>query len=191
MLSIMLIRAGRTEYDCQGRIQGTLDVPLSEDGRREVTAGASDLRDQQASIAALYAGPCRSAQETAEILAERLDLKVKTIESLHNLNQGLWQGMLFDEVKSKQPKVYRQWQEKPDTVCPPEGESLQEARARLKKALAKLAKKHKSGTVAVVLGQPLASVLRCMLHEGISLTLCQSDGVKMPLWEHLNVPAAV
>ena len=32
--------------------------------------------------------------------------------------------MLFDEVKSKQPRVYRQWQEQPDTVCPPEGETL-------------------------------------------------------------------
>ncbi len=190
MLNILLIRSGRTEYDCQGRIQGTLDVPLSEDGRSEVLAGAAELAAQQASIAALYAGPCRSAHETAEILGERLKLKPKTIDSLHNLNQGLWQGMLFEEVKSKQPKVYRQWQEKPETVCPPEGETLQEARQRLQKALAKLAKKHKTGTIALVLGQPLASVLRCMVREGASPTVCSGDCSKSPLWEPLEVPAA-
>ena len=118
MLSILLVRSGRTEYDCQGRIQGTLDVPLSEDGRAEVAAGAAEILDRHVELAALYAGPCRSAQETAEILAERLKLKVKTIDLLHNLNQGLWQGLLFDEVKAKQPKVYRQWQDKPGHRLP-------------------------------------------------------------------------
>jgi probable phosphoglycerate mutase len=191
MLSILLFRAGRTEYDCQGRIQGTLDVPLSEDGRREVLAGAEDLLEQHIAIAALYAGPCRSTQETAEILGEQLHLKVKTIDSLHNLNQGLWQGMLFEEVKTKQPKVYRQWQEKPGTVCPPEGETLQDARERLKASLAKLAKKHKSGTVAIVLGQPLANLLRCMLHDDSPPSVCPAEAVPTPLWEHLQVPAAV
>ena len=81
MLSILLIRSGRTEYECQGRIQGMLDVPLSEDGRREVLAGAAELVEQQASIKALYAGPCRSAQETADILADQLKLKVKTLDT--------------------------------------------------------------------------------------------------------------
>ena len=74
MLSIMLIRSGRTEYDCQGRIQGMLDVPLSEDGRREVEAGAAELLARPAELTAIYAGPCRCAQETTEILAERLKL---------------------------------------------------------------------------------------------------------------------
>jgi broad specificity phosphatase PhoE len=191
MLSIMLIRSGRTEYDCQGRIQGMLDVPLSEDGRREVEAGAAELTARPVELKAIYAGPCRSAQETAEILAEPLKLKVKTIETLHNLNQGLWQGMLFDDVKSKQPKVYRQWQDKPDSVRPPEGESLQEARERLKAALAKLAKKHKTGTIAVVMGQPLANVLRCMLQNRQSPHVCDAECVQSPLWEQLEMPAGV
>jgi probable phosphoglycerate mutase len=191
MLSILLIRSGRTEYECQGRIQGMLDVPLSEDGRHEVQAGAAELVDQLTSIKALYAGPCRSAQETADILADQLKLKVKTLDTLHNLNLGLWQGMLFDDVRSKQPKVYRQWQDNPDSVRPPEGETLQDARDRLKGGLAKLARKHKTGTVALVLGQPLANVLRCMLQEGESPVVCDAQGGKSPLWEQLEVPAAV
>ncbi len=191
MLSLLLIRSGRTEYDCQGRIQGTLDIPLSDDGKLEVQRAAAELHDKHAQLAALYAGPCRSVQETAEIVADHLDLKFKTIDDLHNLNQGLWQGMQFDEVKSKQPKVYRQWHEKPDTICPPEGETLEEARDRLRKALAKLAKKHKTGAVGLVLGQPLASILRCMLHDDPSPSVCHVELSKSPLWEQLEVPAAV
>jgi len=189
MLTILLIRSGITEFDCQGRIQGTLDVPLSDQGRCQAEAAAEELLSRSASVAALYAGPCLSAQQTAEILGEKLHLKPKTIKQLHNLDQGLWQGMLFDEVKSKQPKVYRQWEERPDTICPPEGETLQEAGERLKKALAKLTKKHKSGTIALVLAQPLASVLRSVLRAGQPPCVCHSAASGKPLWEPIEVAA--
>lgn len=188
MLSIVLIRCGQTEYDCQGRIQGVLDVPLSAGGRQETEALAAELAARQPPLKAIYSGPCRSTQETADILGDKLDLKVKALENLHNLNQGLWQGMLFDDVKSKQPKVYRQWLEKPDSVRPPQGETLQEARDRLRTSLAKLAKKHKTGTVALVLAQPLFSVLRAMLHEGQAPVVCAADDAKCPRWEQLEVP---
>lgn len=191
MLTILLIRAGRTEFDCQGRIQGTLDVPLSDEGRRQATAAATELLDKSASIAALYAGPCLSAQQTAAILGERLKLKPKTLAKLHNLNQGLWQGMLFDEVKTKQPKVYRQWQERPETVCPPEGETLSAAAQRLKTALAKLLKKHKSGAIGLVLAQPLAGVLRSLLRAEQAPCVCQSECSGRPLWEPIEVAVAV
>jgi probable phosphoglycerate mutase len=190
MLTILLIRSGITEFDSQGRIQGTLDVPLCEEGRRQALATADELVARATTVGALYTGPCLSAQQTAEILGEKLDLKPKTIKKLHNLNQGLWQGLLFDDVKSKQPKVYRQWQERPDTVCPPEGETLQEASERLKKALAKLTKKHKSGTIALVLAQPLASVLRSLLHHGQPPCVCHSASATKTLWEPIEVAAS-
>src|SRR4051812_32993469 len=172
MLTILLIRSGITEYDSQGRIQGTLDVPLCDEGCRQAVAMAEELAAREAPVEALYAGPCLSAQQTAEILGERLHVRPKTIKKLHNLDQGLWQGLLFDDVKSKQPKVYRQWQERPETVCPPEGETVQEASERLKRALAKITKKHKSGTIALVLARPLASVMGSLLQAGQTPCLC-------------------
>ena len=105
MLTILLIRSGVTEFDSQGRIQGTLDVPLCDEGRRQAETTAQELASRASSVAALYAGPCLSAQQTAEILGDRLNLKLKTIKSLHNLDQGLWQGMLFEDVKAKQPRA--------------------------------------------------------------------------------------
>ena len=63
MLEILLIRTGATEYECQGRIQGTLDVPLSDDGRQQVEKVAEQLRGQ--TVEALYAGPCRATQQSA------------------------------------------------------------------------------------------------------------------------------
>lgn len=190
-LTILLVRAGRTDYDCQKRIQGTLDVPLSDDGRQQVLAAADELTTQGVSIDAIYSGPSTSVEETAEILGERLALKPKTIDELHNVNQGLWQGLLFDEVKAKQPKVFRQWQEHPESVCPPEGESLAEVRQRMRDALAKIAKKHKSGVVLLILAPQLACVLRGMLRDEPITGLCQPASLDKPLWEPLALPLAV
>jgi probable phosphoglycerate mutase len=186
MTQILLIRPGMTEYDQQGRVQGTLDIPLCEDGRQEVAATVAELRNQP--ISAVYASPSQSAVQTAEALAAAFDLKVKTLDKLQNLDQGLWQGMLVDEVKSKQPKVYRQWQEQPEVVCPPQGETLGEARQRVQAALAKLLKKHKSdGLLAMVIPEPLASVFRNVLgHEGWGdLWRCASCNGR---WQLLEVP---
>src|SRR5215213_2320310 len=73
MLTILLVRSGTTEFDAQGRIQGTLDVPLCDEGRRQAEATAEDLTARSTPIDALYAGPCLSAQQTAEIIGDRLD----------------------------------------------------------------------------------------------------------------------
>jgi len=187
MLSLLLVRTGATEYDCQGRVQGTLDVPLSEDGRQQIEQVAEQVADLE--IGALYAGPCGATQLSASILAERLELKVKTIDGLSNLDHGLWQGMLISDVKSKQPKVYRQWQDHPETVCPPDGETLLSARVRIQQVLAKIAKKHKSGTVAIVIDQPLARLTRNVLRDEPLGNLWCVAGEDLPQWELIEVAA--
>ena len=116
-------------------------------------------------IAAIYTSPCESCAQTAEALATGREVKVKTVKGLKNLDHGLWHGKLIEEVKQQQPKVYRQWQEHPETVCPPEGESLRDATERVETALAKALKKHKDDVIAFVVPEPLASVLRRLLSE--------------------------
>ena len=104
--------------------------------------------------------------QTAEIIGRALQVKVKTLDNLRNLDQGLWQGMLVDEVKVKQPKVYRQWQEHPENVCPPNGEMLSEAAERIDEAIDKLAKKHRTGNLGLVVPEPLATLVAKRLCGG-------------------------
>jgi probable phosphoglycerate mutase len=188
-MQVILIRAGLTEFERQGRVQGTLDIPLCEDGRREVATMVAQLRSK--AIVAVYAGPGQSAEQTAETLGGALGLKTKTLELLQNLDYGLWQGMLVSDVRTKQPKVYRQWQEQPETVCPPQGETIVAAKQRAQAVLAKLAKKHKSGgVVALVAPEPLASIFRNALRGDDLGDLWQTpDGTAN--WELIDVPETV
>jgi probable phosphoglycerate mutase len=188
MVQLLLIRPGITEYDQQGRVQGTLNIPLCEDGRQEVEAMVEELRGQQ--IAGVYSSPSQSAEQTAESLGQALDLKVKTIDDLENLDHGLWQGMLVSDVKAKQPKVYRQWQEQPENVCPPQGETLTAAKQRVSAVITKLLKKHKSDALfAVVVPEPLASVVRHVVRHDAWGDLWQSAS-RTPHWQVIDLPEA-
>ena len=188
MHKLFLIRPGMTEYDQQGRIQGTLDIPMCEDGRRQIEAAVREVAAANPSV--VYASPCEAAREAAEELAERSGAKFKTLDKLQNLDHGLWQGMLIEDVRTKQPKVYRQWQEQPETVCPPSGETVLTAKARVAEVLNKLAKKHKDATepIAVVAPEPLASLVRhVLLQDGLSNLWKSSESCG--LWEEIEVPA--
>ncbi len=164
MLRIVLIRPGSTDYDVQQRIQGSLDIPLNEQGTAEAVQTAEQLRDKE--IETLYAPASQPAMQTAEIVAKALGIKLKKIERLQNFNQGLWQGMLVEGVRHKQPKVYRQWQEQPENVCPPEGEMLSAADDRVRAAVVKLLKRHKQGVIGLVVPEPLLSLVRRFISHG-------------------------
>lgn len=158
MLQIVLIRPGSTDYDLQQRIQGTLDIPLNEQGVAEVAQLIAELQDK--GIETIYGPACQPAEQTAHALAHGLRVKVKKLDRMQNLDHGLWQGMLVEDVRLKQPKVYRQWQEQPETVCPPEGERVGSAQERVRVCMTKLLKRHKEGVIGLVVPEPLASLVR-------------------------------
>lgn len=157
MLAIALIRAGRTDFDQQGRIQGTLDLPLCDLGREEIEQLAGQIA--HGTLDAVYAARSLSAWETAVLLAGRCGVRAKPLNKLTNANLGLWQGMCLDDVRLKHPKVFRQLQEEPETVCPPQGEMLSAVQRRAADAVRWLRRKHRRGAVALVAPAPLAAVL--------------------------------
>lgn len=164
MANILLIRPGCTDFDEQERIQGTLDLPLSARGEEQLTRLLKDL--EQAPIDVLYTSPCEPARSTAAAIGAARGLLVKEVAGLHNVNHGLWQGLKVEELRRKHPKVFKQWHESPEAICPPGGEALTEAAERVRKALEKPLKK--KGNLAIVAGEPLASLI-CAVVRGTPL----------------------
>lgn len=184
MLRFLLIQPGSTDLDEQGRIKGSLDIPLNESGTTQVARTIEQLADVQ--IDRVYTAPCRSAHQTAEAIATARKTKLKCLDKMRNLDHGLWHGKLIDEVKTSQPKVYKQYQEHPEQACPPGGESMATALDRVRTALTKLLKKHKSGTIALVVPEPLASIVRSLLNSSELQNLWQSEQ-DTGCWEVIEV----
>lgn len=132
-------------------------MPLSPNGVEQSQRIAGEMALLPISI--IYSGPCESAQSTAREIAEQTKAKWKVCECFRNLDHGLWQGKLIGELKRQQPRLFKQLQDNPRAFCPPGGESVGEAESRVEKMLAKLCKKHANETIAIVIPEPLASLV--------------------------------
>jgi phosphoserine phosphatase len=157
MCNVVIVRPGSTAFDDEERIKGCLDMPLSPAGMEQVQRTASEVASLPISF--VYSAPCESAQSTAREIAELSKSKWKICDCFRNLDHGLWQGKLVDEVKRQQPRLYKQLQENPRAFNPPGGETIAEAETRVEKTLRKLCKKHSNETIAIVVSEPLATLV--------------------------------
>jgi broad specificity phosphatase PhoE len=178
--SLIVIRAGATDYELQGRIRGTLDVPLCAAGEEEARQAAGLL---PIGPRALYTSRELSALDTSRIVGGRAGLKPRILDGLHNLDQGLWQGLLVDEIRRKQPRLYRQWQDNPWSVAPPEGELLEDACERVERSLEHIHRRHARGLVALVVSDPLDRIVRWLVAGESMGDLWARDQQREPLVE--------
>ncbi|MCX7402997.1 MAG: phosphoglycerate mutase family protein [Planctomycetia bacterium] len=158
---LILIRSGTTDFDLQDRICGSLSIPLCAAGIAETNLAAAAMATMLP--VALYTATAGCALETSRLIGRTLGLRPRRIANLENLNQGLWQGMLVDEIRRRQPRLYRQWQENPWSIAPPDGELLSEACERVEPVLEKLLRRHPSGRLALVVPEPLGRIVRWLI----------------------------
>jgi len=158
-MPIYVIRPGETDYDCDDRVQGILNLPLNNRGRNQVSEMIDAI--QHSDLSVIYTSPSEPAKSTAIQIGEALNVPVKVIDNLINVDFGLWQGLSLKEIQKKQPKIFRKWEETPNAVCPPEGEPFDTVCDRVEAGLRKPMKKRKS--FAVVASEPVASLIACEL----------------------------
>jgi broad specificity phosphatase PhoE len=191
MTQVVLIRPGATVYDEQNRVQGVLDVPLSERGRAEVARLAATLSGTVEGVAltALYCGPGESVVRTAEAVGKALGLKPRRVDELRNLDQGLWQGLQLEEIRRRNNRVFRQWLDDPLTVCPPMGEPVGDALDRIKAALKPLVRRHQDESIGLVVADPLAQLVASFLRRDVRVQF--DDETTTGRFEHIVVHAEV
>ncbi len=184
ILRILIIRPGETNYDRERHIQGNLDLHLTENGLMEACSLANELDDEN--IQQIYTSPNVSALETADRIAAHLKIARKILKGLRNQAQGLWEGMRVEELQQQQPHVYRRAATEPDSIQPPGGEPFGQVRERVESAIQWILRRHRSGTIALVLCEPLASIVRCYLKSEQAKNLWDYIG-NHGLWEPVEI----
>ena len=146
--ALVLIRHGETEWNVQSRIQGHIDIALSERGQRQAQALASVLEDEP--LAAVYASDLARARQTAQPLATLRGLELRLDPRLRERGFGLFEGCTYAEAQANWPTEYAIWQRRDPRHAVPGGESYLEARARVLQCLAEIVRRHEGGKVAIV-----------------------------------------
>lgn len=187
-IEIILLRSGRTDWDDQSRVQGRADFPLSDRGREEISRTIRELvAELTTRPTVIHTAPDEASRETAEILAEATDAKVRVEEELTTMDMGLWQGMLESEIESRFPSVCRMWQETPSSVSPPEGEPFAEFERRMRGVLLKLIEKA-NGVPTVIVARPLPYALAACVLVGRAVTDVWDVLADGPMAQRLTVP---
>lgn len=148
MTTLLLIRHGQTDWNLDGRYTGQSDIPLNSTGREQARQAAERLGDWVPE--AVYSSDLWRARETAEIIARRYGLSVLVDARLREINQGVWEGMHFDEIRRRYAQELARREADPLNVAPPGGETVGQVRERVLGAVSDIARCHPAGTVVLV-----------------------------------------
>lgn len=103
-MNIYLLRHGETDWNTAGRLQGHVDIPLNQNGIQQIECVASTLAELNPCIDIIISSPLLRAQKSAEIVAEKLNLKKNDIvtEPLFiERGFGIGEGMIWKEANEK------------------------------------------------------------------------------------------
>ena len=133
-MRIALIRHGVTEWNAQKRVQGRIDMPLSEEGRAKM---ANLLPPAGFEAARPFCSPQLRALETAALLG----LENPTLDArLAEQNWGTWEGLTRAEMLARDGQEAFARAGRGLGFRPPGGESTGELQARVVSFLADAAK---------------------------------------------------
>ena len=143
---VLLVRHAHTHAIDDRLVGRTPGVHLSERGHAELPR----LRQQLLTIPldAVYSSPLVRARETAEPIATDHGLGVDIEEDLNEVDFGDWTGATFDVLRSD-PR-WTAFNRRRSTVVVPNGERPCDVQRRVVTLVARLADRHRHGTIAVV-----------------------------------------
>ncbi len=149
MPKLYLLRHGQTDWNLEGRYQGQTDIPLNDTGKEQAEFVSKQLENEK--ISAVYSSDLSRARETAKAVAKKHNLEVIEIPELKEINQGTWEGMLYEDIKKKYAKELKERKIDPMNIAPPGGETVREFKKRILSGFNSIIEKHNNNeTIAIV-----------------------------------------
>ena len=172
MPTIFYIRHGKTEWNVDGRFQGSQDIPLNDLGRTQAVKTGGILGDlltrddRDPSGLSFVTSPLGRARGTMELMRGVLGLPPHDYsidDRLHEVGYGHWEGLTLLQMKAANPDIFAAREADKWGVAPPGGESYASVTLRMRHWYHSL----KADTVAVA-------------HSGTARALMVVLGVETP-----------
>ncbi|WP_454630773.1 histidine phosphatase family protein [Bradyrhizobium cenepequi] len=139
--TIYYIRHGETAWNAEGRLQGTLDIPLNERGRAQASHAGHVLADlvardghDRASLP-YVSSPLGRARQTMELARRVLELPPEDYaldDRLREIAYGVWEGSTLAEMRVADPELYAERQTAKWTMAPEGGETYASVQLRMR-----------------------------------------------------------
>lgn len=163
-MKLYFIRHGQTDWNTEGKIQGSTDTELNSTGIRQAEEMSRQVLESHIRISRIYTSRQKRALKSAQILSETLKVDYEIAEGLEEMNLGAWEGLTWDEVKAKFPVEYEEWYHNRRDTKPPKAESYQDMLNRVLASLHKIIHENEHD-VAIVTHSAVIKCLQCLITD--------------------------
>ncbi|WP_035322103.1 histidine phosphatase family protein [Peribacillus kribbensis] len=163
MLTVYLVRHGKTEWNEQSRWQGRGNGELTQEGIQGALRLQSRLKDEP--IQMVYSSSSKRAYHTAELIVGDRPIPIIKDDLLREMHFGDWEGRTKSEVMEQYgPEVQAFW-DTPHLYSRKLGEQFPDVYKRAEEAWNKIVDKHVSGTILLVSHSIFLRVLLSYIKE--------------------------
>jgi broad specificity phosphatase PhoE len=161
---IYLARHCKTEWNIEGRVQGTKDIKLSQEGIHDAELNLSAIRDL--GIQQIICSTAKRAVQTATIYAQGLGVPLQSSPQYRELDHGEWEGQRIEDLLSLPNSPYKRWMEDPGAApIPGSSETALEAQQRILEGLSEISSTYGGKTVLLVAHKHILAILSCALKK--------------------------
>lgn len=147
-MKIYITRHGQTNWNVEGKMQGSKNSDLTEQGKKEALNLGNSLKDIK--IDYIYTSPLTRAYDTAVLIKGDRDISIGIHENLKEMNFGIWEGMHNDDVlKDYADQHYKFWNE-PHLYTSIGGETFDELIKRIKIILNDIKNQNKGESILLI-----------------------------------------
>lgn len=157
-----VFRHGQTDMNLAGRWQGSgIDLPLNATGLDQACQLAVELKES--GIQAVFSSPLQRAVQTAQIVANSLNVPLKIENGLIEGCFGVAEGKTKQEIHTLFPDIAPAWhslEEEYMDVCFEGGETKRQIQQRILKTLKKIAVENDYSIIGI---SAHSAVVRCFV----------------------------
>ena len=144
---LCLVRHGETAWNAEHRVQGQLDIPLSDIGLRQARAVGAALQGER--FDAIYSSDLVRARQTGDPIAIFLSIEMILEKELRERHYGIFERLTYAEVKVRYPQDFARFDARDPQYAFRTGESLQDFYDRSISVLSKIANRNENKNILV------------------------------------------
>jgi len=148
MTRIYLTRHGQTEWNLEGRMQGSKNSNLTAKGIEQAKQLGKWLENTH--FDAAYSSSSERALHTSKLIIGERNLPINALDELMEINLGFWEGETFDYIQDNHSEQYYAFWNTPHLLKHFPGETFEEFKTRVVSAITKIINENEDKDVLVV-----------------------------------------
>ncbi len=145
---VFLARHGQSASNCEGRIAGQMNPPLTEKGQRQALRLSTVLQDIR--LTKVVTSSLSRSIETARPTAERQRLTVCSLAGINEISFGILEGRLRHDLDRDSQNLLDHWTKDKANFRIPNGENLIDVRRRAIPALSRVFRENPGDSILIV-----------------------------------------